>query len=193
MNLQIDESVFEVFPVLETSRLILRAFTQHDVPDLFEIRSDERTMAYMDTSLHRDLDDTRIMIDEIIYSFQDATGLHWVIENKTNGRMLGYISYWKLMRDFVRAELGYALKRPYWGKGYMKEAANEVLRFGFEQLSLHSVEANINPGNQASLQLLKRLGFKKEGHLKEHFLHQGHFVDSVIFSLLEQDFEYLSL
>jgi [ribosomal protein S5]-alanine N-acetyltransferase len=189
MNTKINNSVFSIFPVLETERLILRDFSYSDTHDLYLIRSNPKVMEFMDSHTHQSLSDSSEMIALMLDSFMDETGINWAIENKYNGKMIGYIGYWRMMPEHVRAEIGYALKPPVWGKGYMKEALWEVLQFGFEQLKLHSVEANVNPGNLASARLLKSLGFKAEGHFKENYFFDGHFFDSDIYSLLETDFQ----
>ena len=189
MNTKIINSAFNVFPILETERLILRDFSYCDTRDLFIIRSDQRVMEFMDSPVHQSLSDSEEMIDLMFESFQNKTGINWAIENKFNGRMIGYVGFWRIITEHVRAEIGYALKPPVWGKGYMKEAIMAALYFGFEQLGLHSVEANVNPKNLASVRLLKSLGFKKEGHFRENYYFDGQFFDSEIYSLLESDFQ----
>jgi [ribosomal protein S5]-alanine N-acetyltransferase len=188
MNTEINYSVFEKFPELETARLILREFTLDDAHEMYALRSDSRVMEFMDARLHQNVAETREMITGILQSFEKEGGINWVLESKHTGKMIGYIGFWRLMPGYVRGEIGYALKPSLWGRGYMKEAAAEVFRFGFEKLKLHSVEANVNPGNKASIMLLSSFGFKKEAHFREHFLVDGGFVDSVIYSLLESDF-----
>jgi [ribosomal protein S5]-alanine N-acetyltransferase len=189
MNTKISDSVFNSFPILETERLILRDFTYSDTHDLYLIRSNPKVMEFMDSPTHISLTDSREMIALMMDSFLNGTGINWAIENKYNGKMIGYIGFWRMIPEHVRAEIGYALKPHVWGKGFMKEALWEVLQFGFEQLKLHSVEANVNPDNLASARLLKSLGFQKEGHFKENYYFNGRFVDSLIFSLLESDFQ----
>jgi len=189
MNTKINHLVFNSFPILETERLVLRDFSYSDTHDLFLIRSNPRIMEFMDSHLHQSLTDSREMIAQMLGSFLDETGINWAIENKYNGKMIGYIGYWRLMKPSVRAELGYALKTHVWGKGYMKEALWEILNFGFEQFGLHSVEANVNPDNIASARMLKSLGFKKEAHYKENYFFDDRFIDSIIYSLLETDFQ----
>jgi [ribosomal protein S5]-alanine N-acetyltransferase len=191
MNTKINHSVFETFPILETERLILRDFTYSDTHDLYQIRSNPKVMEFMDSQTHKSLTDSREMITLMLDSFIKEEGINWAIENKYTGKMIGYIGFWRLIPEHVRAEVGYALKPHVWGKGFMKEAAWEALRFGFKQLNLHSVEANVNPANLASARMLKSLGFKKEGHFIENYFFDGHFYDSFIFSLLESDFQPL--
>jgi len=188
MNTAINYRAFDPFPILNTGRLCLREFTIRDAQALLMIRGDMETMKYMDSPLHQTLNDSKSMIADISLAFREQTGINWVIEEKEEGLMIGYIGFWRILAPHVRAEIGYALNRNCWGKGLMKEAAQAVLDFGFTTLRLHSVEANVNPGNKASIRMLGNLGFMKEGHLKENYFVNEHFVDTVIFSLREDDF-----
>ncbi len=92
-----------------------------------------------------------------------------------------------MIRNNVRAEIGYAMKPEYWGKGYIQEALIKVIYFGFNEFCLHSIEANVNPDNASSIKLLEKCGFKKEAYFKEDYFYNGKFLDSVIYSLLETD------
>jgi ribosomal-protein-alanine N-acetyltransferase len=69
----------------------------------------------------------------------------------------------------------------------MFETINCMARFGFKEMKLHSVEANVNPLNERSKKVLERIGFKKEAHFRENYLFNGEFLDSIIYSLLEKD------
>jgi len=119
--------------------------------------------------------------------------------------MIGDFGYWNLQKQHLRAEIGYELHPDYWGKGFMTEVMQTVLSFGFKTMKFHSVEANVTPGNKASVSLLLRNGFRLEGQFKENyygtlpypesytesltqaFRPQG-FMDTSSFSLLESDF-----
>ena len=71
----------------------------------------------------------------------------------------------------------------------MREALPEVLKYGFNTMNLHRIEALIAPGNIPSLKLLQRTGFTREGLLREHYMKGGRLEDSVIFSLLRPEYE----
>jgi ribosomal-protein-alanine N-acetyltransferase len=73
------------------------------------------------------------------------------------------------------------------GKGIVSEALGAMLDYGFDRMNLHSVEAGVTPGNEASTRMLQRLGFRLEGHLRENFLTDRGFVDSLIYSMLRSD------
>ncbi|MCP3942478.1 MAG: GNAT family N-acetyltransferase [Desulfobacteraceae bacterium] len=187
MNYEIDDNVFGEFPVLETKRLLLRKFTMSDAPDFFEMRSDENIMKYLARPYQKSVSEAEKMIENSIKSFKEKAGINWVIEEKSLKKFVGYIGFWQLMRESIRAEIGYALKPAFWGKGIMPEAISKVVQFGFDELSLHGIEANINPGNAGSIRALEKMGFKKEAHFRENFLYDGKYLDSVIYCLLETD------
>jgi len=69
----------------------------------------------------------------------------------------------------------------------MYETINRMVRFGFDEMNLHSIEANVNPANKKSKRVLEKIGFKKEAHFRENYLFNGEFLDSIIYSLLEKD------
>ena len=73
------------------------------------------------------------------------------------------------------------------GQGIVTEAVKEVVKYGFEIMKLHSIEAVIDPDNVASANVLKKNGFVKEAHLKENEFHERRFYDSVIYSILNKE------
>ncbi|OEJ29628.1 GNAT family N-acetyltransferase [Streptomyces agglomeratus] len=88
----------------------------------------------------------------------------------------------------VRAgKLGYATAASEWGKGYAADAARTMIRFGFRALGLHRISAAIGPDNLASIKLVEKLGFTREGILRDHVFTNGAWRDSVLFSVLEQE------
>jgi len=188
MNLEINDSVFKEFPNIETKNLILKSFAIQDAEELFKIRSDDRVTKYLDRDNHKTVDESGTMIQAIIQSYKDKAGITWIIREKASFEVLGYAGFWNLVRENVRAEIGYALKPEYWGKSYMSEILLKVIEFGFNEFKLHSIVGNVNPENKRSIKLLEKLGFKKEAHFREDYLYNGKYLDSEIFCLLETDF-----
>jgi ribosomal-protein-alanine N-acetyltransferase len=181
--------VFESFPNLTTQRLTLQLHKESDVDDLFILRSDPEVMMFMDKPAASDKLVILQRIKEIRQDFKDRKGINWTIKFKNSDEAIGYMSLWKIDHANHRAELGYALKKEYWKKGIALEAAKKVIDFGFNELKVHSIMANINPKNSASEVLLSRLGFIKEAHFREDFYFKGKFLDSAIFSLLQSDWK----
>ena len=187
MNKKINNKIFEKFPVLESERLVYREFKKSDAQDLFLIRSDDNVMNYMDSHKHHTIQDSEKMIEGIQESFKEKTGINWAIIEKSTNEFMGYFGFWRLINEHCRAEIGYDLKPSFWGKGFMKETLNRLIDFGFNDLTLHSIEGDVNPQNVNSIKLLEKMGFKKEAYFRENFLFNDKFIDTMIYSLLETD------
>ncbi|RZL52011.1 MAG: N-acetyltransferase [Pedobacter sp.] len=176
---------FNSFPALETERLILRAHTNADANALFALRNNEDVMRYIDRENPKDVQETEAKIKLVHDGFNNKTSIAWVIALKENpSEMIGEIGYYRTDLANHRAEIGYMLRPDLWRKGIISEALNEVISFGFTEMKLHSISANINPGNSASRQILLKHGFEKEAYFKEDYYFQGKFLDSEIYGLI---------
>jgi len=179
-----NENVFKKFPVLETERLILRQIKSADTEIYYKMRMDPEIMRYMDTPFPQSIDEVREKIHKEIESFKNKQSIYWVLELKESGEFIGGAGFWRLIKEHYRAEIGYQLFPQYWRNGYSYEALQAIIKFGFEKMELHSIEANTNPENIASIKLLQKIGFQQEAYFKENFYFNGKFLDSAIFSLL---------
>jgi ribosomal-protein-alanine N-acetyltransferase len=181
------QPVFTPFPLLETTRLSLREVVPEDVHDLYKYRSDSEVMKYIGRPLAKELADATKLIDVLRTNAAENNGITWAITLKGENSLRGTIGFWRIVKEHHRAEIGYLLDPALQGKGIMQEAVEEVLRYGFEEMGLHSVEAVINPDNLASIRLLERNAFVKEAYFREDFCFDGKFQDTCVYSLLEQD------
>src|SRR5262245_14653646 len=157
--MHINDDIFDTFPGLETERLILREIVPDDVVDLFRIYSDPDVMRYWSSAPLQRIDQAQQRIADATAAFQAREGIRWAIARKGASRLLGTCGHWRLMRQHLRSEIGYDLVPEHWGQGIMPEAVAAILQFGFERMGLHSVEAQIEPQNQASRRVLEKLGF----------------------------------
>jgi ribosomal-protein-alanine N-acetyltransferase len=187
MNYKINDEIFSAFPDLETERLLLTEFVTNDAEELFKMRSDERVLKYLDRDPHKYVEESKLMIESMIKTYNNKEGINWIIRKKDTLNIVGYVGYWRMRKEDVRAEIGYALKPEYWGNGFMQEALAKVIDFGFNIFCLHSIEANVNPNNLSSIKLLEKFGFKREAYFKEDYFYNGKFFDSAIYGLLETD------
>lgn len=176
---------FLPFPNLETQRLQLRQVTANDVPAVFALRSNKEVMRYLDRPLAKSPDDALSLINLIASSLEKSDGITWGVCLKESPLALkGTIGFWRMEKEHYRAEIGYMLHPSLQGLGLMQEAVESVLQYGFHTLKLHSVEANVNPNNAASIRLLERNGFVREAYFRENYFHNGAFYDSAVYSLL---------
>ncbi len=175
------------FPTLQTERLILRELKPDDVEAVFAYLSDPEVARFLSSGPHRTLTQTRQTISFLASLFPNQEGLRWAITFKGSEVVIGTCGLHAWDRPFHRAEIGYELARPYWGQGIMREAMQAVLSFGFTQLALHRLEAIVLVGNTASARFLEKLGFQREGLMREYELVNGEFKDVWRFALLNSD------
>lgn len=173
---------------LETERTLLRPIRRADAEALHAILADPEVMRYMETAPHRDVEQTRAGIESSEEAIERGELLRWAIERRADGRLLGQIVL-MLAPPQPRAEIGYFLGRESWGQGYAAEAQRAVIDHAFGELAMHRLEADVHPDNDASLRSLDRLGFEREGLLRERWVVAGVASDSVILGLLAADWK----
>ncbi|MEO8412871.1 MAG: GNAT family protein [Ginsengibacter sp.] len=176
---------FSPFPEINTERLSLRRMTKEDASEILRLRSSEDVMKYIDRERAKSISDAEVFLDRINESVDSNNGIMWgIVLTENPGTLIGNIGYWRLVKEHYRAEVGYMLNPVFWKRGIMKEALLAVIDFGFNHMNLHSIEANINPANEASARILEATGFIKEAYFKEDFYFDGTFRDTVIYSRL---------
>lgn len=174
---------------LHTSRLLLRSFREDDAEVLFQLRSDPDQIHYLDREPMQTAGEATDMIARIQDDWQKKAGYNWALEEKPDSGMIGYAGIWRIDHNNSRGEIGYMLGKAYQGKGLMTEALVQVLLFAFTRAGLHSVEANVNPGNTRSIRLLERCGFVREAYFRENYKFRGKFLDTAVYTLLSADFK----
>lgn len=177
----------EALPILRAERVRLRAIDRDDVDALFEIFSDPDVMRYWSSPpmVHRS--EAAHLLARLEEHFRNRDLFQWGIVRTDEDRVIGTCTLAHLNVANRRAELGFALARPHWRKGLMREALGALLDFGFGELNLHRLEADVDPRNAASLRILERLGFRREGFLRERWLTNGETQDTVLLGLLQKE------
>jgi len=171
---------------LHTDRLVLRPLRETDAEALFAIFSDARVMRYWSTPPWTSLQPAQDMIAaDLAQTTRDHLRLG--IELVKNGLFLGTCSLFSINCTCRRAEVGYGLGSFAWGQGYMHEALRTLLDFGFGELDLNRIEADIDPRNGASARTLERLGFTREGYLRERWIVGDEVSDTAIYGLLRRE------
>jgi len=175
---------FDPFPVLTTDRLVLRQFTNNDANELFFLRSDERVMKYICKPRPQGIQDILALVEKMRKMVADNEGVAWAMTLKDDPKVVGHISFHRIIKEHYRAEVGYMLHPDFHGQRIMSEALKTVLDYGFNTMGLHSVEAIADPENNPSIKLLERHHFVREALFKEDFFWEGTFRDTVVYSLI---------
>jgi len=175
---------FKPFPLIKTPRLVLRRIRRSDVPEWFFLRSNKQVLKYIDRIHDKSEKQSLGHIKKLEKLEKAGDGINWAITLRGNDTLIGNICLFNIQRDHQRAELGYSLHPDHHGKGIMSEAIKPVLETGFRKYKFHSIEANVNPKNKASIGLLEKNKFRREAYFKENYFFNGKFLDSAVYSLL---------
>ncbi len=172
---------------LATDRLSLRKAQVSDAEALFAVRSEPAVTRQYGQEPDRSVDDSLKWIQNGLDNCARHEAMTWAITLKGKDTAIGECCIWNIDRVHRCAEIGYELHPAYWRKGIMTEALTAILAYGFGELGLHRMEANPLASNIASQGLLLKLGFKREGTLRQrHFFHDR-FDDQIYFGLLEDE------
>ena len=177
----------EVFPVLVTPRLVLRQTAKHDVAEIFALESDPVAMRYWSRLPMTQIAEAESQVERSIKYFAARDALKWVLTRPGEDRLLGHASLFNFSEQSGRADIGYGLARQHWGQGFMHEALCAIVDYAFGPLGLRRLEAYVDPANAASLRALERLGFAREGVLRERWQVGETISDSVLFGLLARE------
>ncbi len=175
--------------LLETERLFLREMTPEVYRQLFSSSSERDIKNYLGLASVAEFIEAKKRFDEGMTTyFTSFKNFHLL--DKKDGRVIGRCDFHTWVPTHKRAEIGYTMtSEAHKNQGLMTEALQSVLTFGFEKMDLYRVEALAASYNTASLQLLKRYNFTKEGLLRNHYMVNGVLEDSLMFSLLRPEFE----
>lgn len=176
-----------MLPTFETARLRIRSLGPDDVPALFAIFGDPEVCRYWSRPPLADLAAAGALQQEIARHFDQRTLFQWGIAERETNAVVGTCTLAALSQEHRRADVGYALARAVWGRGYLKEVLPVLLDHAFGDLALHRLEADVDPRNAPSLHLLESMGFRREGYLRERYHMAGEVQDAVIFGLLEDE------
>jgi RimJ/RimL family protein N-acetyltransferase len=176
---------FQSVPI-ETARLVLRPLTEADIAPLFGIHSDPEAMRYWSGTVWPNDERGRAMVRQDLDPAA-VDHLRLGLELPQSRRLIGHCTFFKINNQCRRAELGYMLAPDVWGRGYMQEALDAFIDYGFTELDLNRIEADTDPRNERSMKLLERMHFKKEGHFRERWIVDGEVSDSAMFGLLRSE------
>lgn len=151
---------------IPTSRLMLRSFVEDDIAFVFKGLSHPEVIRYYGVR-YRTLEDTHIQMEWFDSLRKEGTGIWWLIADHEDQVAYGAIGINSIHPLHQKAELGFWLLPAYWGKGIVPEAGEAVIRYAFEKLKLHRLEALVETENEASKKVLRKLNFKYEGTMEE--------------------------
>lgn len=174
-----------MFPILETDRLILREIEKEDAEAIFACFSNEDLVRFYGQERLETIGQAEGFVEFFSKNYHEKRGLRWGIEQKGAKGLIGTIGFNAWSPKHKRAEIGYELHPGHWRKGYISEALDRVISYGFEELGLKRIGAVVFLENDASSSLLLKAGFQNEGILRDYMMQNGKSYDTYVYSLLK--------
>ncbi|WP_018351687.1 GNAT family N-acetyltransferase [Longispora albida] len=174
-------------PTLDTARLRLRPFGDADADDLFALHSNANVLRYWDSPPWTERARAERFVAGCRQMAEEGAGARLAVERASDGTFIGWCSLNQWNPEFRSASLGYCYGEAAWGHGYATEAAGALLRWAFGTLDLNRVQAEADTRNVASARVLEKLGFVREGTLREDCVVNGEVSDSWVYGLLRRE------
>ncbi|MDF1602290.1 GNAT family protein [Nocardioides sp. YIM 152315] len=178
-------------PTLPTTRLRLRPVADDDADALFAMHSSAHVLRYWDSPPWAERARAERFIAACRQMADEDSGVRLVIEHASDRAFVGWCSLSRWNPTYRSAALGYCLDEPAWGHGFATEAATAALQWAFGTLDLNRVQAETDTRNAASARVLEKLGFVREGTLREDCVVNGDVSDSWVYGLLRRQWHPL--
>ncbi|MFC8817744.1 GNAT family N-acetyltransferase [Streptomyces rochei] len=179
-------------PSLRTDRLRLRAFEDTDADDLFALHSNAHAMRYWDSPPWTERSRSGRFLATCRRMEQEGAGIRLAVDRASDGAFIGWCTLTDWNPAFRSASLGYCYHEATWGQGYATEAARALLGWAFATLDLNRVQAEVDTRNAGSARVLEKLGFVREGTLREDCVVNGDVSDTWVYGLLRREAQPLS-
>jgi ribosomal-protein-alanine N-acetyltransferase len=177
------------FEELTTPRLRLRKLTQEVYDYVFAKYNDKELITFLGVESAKDLQAEKDRYASNLSSY-NKTFVYFQLIHKENGKIIGSCGFHTIYPSHDRAEIGYSLHTDdYKRQGLMSEAIVAVIDFGFNDLKLHRIEAFVGHSNPPSVRLMENMNFTLEGNMREHYLRDGIYEDSFVYSLLRSEYK----
>lgn len=176
-----------MIPTLETKRLLLREITKDDANSIFSCFSNEDVTRYYGQETLNNIEQAEAFVDFFANSYKEKRGVRWGIELKGYQGIIGTMGFNAWSPKHKRAEIGYEIHPEHWRKGYTFEAISKVIQYGFNEFDLTRIGAVVFMENEASIKLLTKAGFEKEGILRDYMYQNGEAYDAYVYSIIKDN------
>ena len=174
----------------DSPRLRVRLIEEADLEALMAVNGDAEVTRFLPYATWKSMDDARAWFARMAGLQSAGNALQFVVVDKSSGSAIGTCLLFRFDEIHGQAELGFVLGRSHWGGGYMREALACLLDAAFGAMALRRLDAQVDPRNAASRVLLQRLGFTREGLLRERYIEKGAPCDIELFGLLSREWRH---
>ncbi len=187
LNKIMEDEVFSLFPEITTRRINLREIKQKDTDGIYKLLSNAEVIKYDTFELITNMKQAEDIIKNFNKGFKEKRAIFWGIFLKGESELIGFCKC-EIEIPKVRADLGYDLRPEYWNKGIMTEVLGTIIDFAFHTLGVNRIEASVSTENYGSIRVLEKVGFIKEGILRQRSYWRGSCHDMIMFSILKKEY-----
>jgi len=183
--------IFSNIPTLRSERIILRKIKISDAQDMFEYSSDPRVSKYLLWKPHPNIEYTKDHISYLTKEYRIGKFYDWAIvlkDGSNKNKMIGTCGFTSFDLNNNCAEVGYVLNPKFWGYEIADEALREIIRYGFEELLLHRIEAKYIIGNTGSRRVMEKCGMHFEGVRRSSMIVKNEYRDIGVCSLISDEY-----
>lgn len=175
---------------LLTQRLLFRELTAQDLNEIHNMNALPEVDQYNTSGIPESIAVTEQLLKNWLWEQQASPRLHYLfcIMDKASNIFIGMIGLRLGKPKYRNAEVWYKLLPDQWGKGYATEALKEMIRFGFQDMNLHRIEAGCAVENIGSIKVLEKAGMIREGRTRKLLPIRGAWMDNYGYAILEEDF-----
>ncbi|NNN00984.1 MAG: GNAT family N-acetyltransferase [Acidimicrobiaceae bacterium] len=174
-------------PTLNTTRLRLRPFNDSDANSLFALHSNAYVLRYWDSPPWGERNRAEQFLATCRQIAEDGTGVRLAVDRASDEAFIGWCGLSRWNPDFRSASMGYCFEAAAWGHGFATEAARALLQWAFDTLEINRVQAEVDTRNTPSARVLEKLGFVREGTLREDCVVNGEVSDSWVYGLIRRE------
>ena len=185
-------AAFPHFPLLQTERLRLRPIEMDDVDAIFALYRDDTVVPHLDIDTLTERTQAEEITQFYIDRYRNQRSIRWAVTLHQQSQLIGTCGFHPFDHEHCRVEIAYELLSTYQRQGIMTEAVHAMIAYGFTTLALHRIEAVTPPDNVASQYLLAKVGFQREGVLRQRSFYRGRYVDDIHFGLLAAEYQPLA-
>lgn len=169
---------------IKTERLLLRPFQITDAAAMYTYMSDPENMRFTPPVKQSEEEVVEVLVN---YFIKEPLGKYAIIWQET-GQLVGDVSL-RIHEKFRRTEIGYTVRRSFWGKGIMPEVLEALLILCFDELALKRVDAGCEVENQQSARVLEKIGMQREGILRNYLYFEERSRDMILFSMTDTEWQ----
>ncbi len=174
--------------MIEGEKVRLRGFEKEDAEELHEAMNNPDMIRFLSVYKPHSKEEEEEWIEKTWEERKKGEKYAFAIEEKENGELIGSISLMDIEDNNKRAEIGAWIKQEYWGKGYGTEAEKLIIKYGFEELNLHSIYGRVYEFNKRSQRAVEKTGFKKAGRFREAIYRHGEYHDAILYDILKEEY-----